>query len=225
MNETHEGFFTSFLVRDAMEAVKRSSLNNSDQDSYTEYIDEHFDDPFKLNFILHIKRHRTPDFETDEKFKKLPWEVINFKEFGFSIDAATQPLSDEDGTPEIMVDLLINPDREPESYREMFYKLQDAIRHELQHLTQGGPNKRHGRAALSSAEDREMADDSYKYFLLPDEITAMVAGMDRRARLENRPFESVLVAYLTPFLKYKFITKDQFDEILRVYLKYHKESA
>jgi hypothetical protein len=225
LNESAEGEITSYLVRDVMETIHKTSMNDADQDSYIEYIDEHYDEPFRVNFILHVKRHRNPDFETDEKFKKLPWEKINFDQHGFSIDAATQPYTDEDETPEVMVDLLINPDREPELYVELFYKLQDAIRHEFQHLTQGGPNKKHGRVPPSSMAHREEADDSYKYFLLPDEIPAMIAGMERRAKLEKRPFESILIDYLTPFLKYKFLTKDQFDEILKTYLEYRKKNA
>jgi hypothetical protein len=79
--------------------------------------------------------------------------------------------------------------------------IRDVLRHELEHLTQGGWNVR---------DDKEMADDSairdmiqkYKilapknYFMLDKEVDAMLQGMYFKAKKSRTPFGDVIDDYL-----------------------------
>ena len=134
------------------------------------------------------------------------WETINFKRHGFSLDSNSyiQP-----GVPiGINVDLYISPTSEPACYRQLEYDMIDAIRHEIEHRSQIGKSNRAQRHAHK---------DTYRYFLLPDEIPSMVSGLLLASKREGIAFSAAVANYLTPFVESGFITVDQFDHISQVW--------
>ena len=134
------------------------------------------------------------------------WEQINFKRHGFSLDSNSyiQP-----GSPiGINVDLYISPASEPACYSQLEYDMIDAIRHEIEHRF---------HAADAQPAQRHARKDTYRYFLLPDEIPSMVSGLLLASKREGIPFLTAVANYLTPFVESGFITVDQFDHISKVW--------
>jgi hypothetical protein len=134
------------------------------------------------------------------------WEEISYKRHGFSLDSSAyvQP----GGQVGINVDLCISPTAEPACYSQLEYDMIDSIRHEIEHTF---------HAANSKPAQRHAQKDTYRYFLLPDEIPSMVSGLSLAAKREGIPFTAAVSNYLTPFVESGFITVDQFDRISRVW--------
>jgi hypothetical protein len=84
----------------------------------------------------------------------------------------------------------------------------DSIRHEIEHKFH--TNK-------SQPAQRHAHKDTYRYFLLPDEIPSMVSGLSLSAKREGIAFSAAVANYLTPFVESGFITVDQFDHISQVW--------
>jgi hypothetical protein len=134
------------------------------------------------------------------------WEEINYKRHGFSLDSSAyiQP----DGQIGINVDLYIRPTSEPACYSQLEYDMTDSIRHEIEHRF---------HTDKSQPAQRHAHKDTYRYFLLPDEIPSMVSGLSLSAKREGIAFSAAVANYLTPFVESGFITVDQFDHISQVW--------
>jgi hypothetical protein len=95
----------------------------------------------------------------------------------------------------------VDPRELPQMWSRIAIDIRDVLRHEIEHLTQGGWNVR---------SDKEMEDDSqirdliqkYKliapanYFLLDKEVDAMLQGMYFKAKKSRRPMKDVIDDYL-----------------------------
>ena len=167
-----------------------------------------------VQFTVTVSVARTSTFSPDrsESFKRIPWESINFEKNGFAIDANSQVVDGSD-IREVDIVLVIDPKREPENHESIYYKLLDLVRHEIEHLVNNNADHRR-------EDDREESQDSYKYFLLPDEIPSMVSGMRLSASKKGIPIEKEFADYLMPILASGFITKDQYDEVMAAWLKF-----
>jgi len=97
----------------------------------------------------------------------------------------------------------IDPDYEPESYNDLNAELQNAVRHEIEHLTQFGLNvMRQKYIPLNKAlRDEINADPSrtYEYLTLPDEIPAMAHGLYRKSKTVKKPLDVVMNEFLNLF--------------------------
>ncbi len=129
---------------------------------------------------------------------------------------------------EIQVLINLNPDYEPDSYVKLNAKLQDTIRHEIEHTLQDpkSTNFTPGKPKLTSPSYRgEIQHDPkkvHRYFTLKDEIPAMVNGLYRQAKTEKKPLDEVFKEYLQFFLESGDINQQQFDKIIKVWSEYAK---
>ena len=103
-------------------------------------------------------------------------------------------------------------------YGKLYIKLNEILSHELSHLQQIGLNKNPFSEDPHSHSNRKDHKNNYKYFLLPEEIEAMVDGMYRRSKLEGIPIDEVFVNHLTPFLSDGFITPEEMNTIVKVWV-------
>jgi len=101
----------------------------------------------------------------------------------------------------IALNFQVDPRELPKMWSTIAMDIRDVLRHEIEHLTQGGWNVR---------QDKEMEDDQmirdliqkYKvmapknYFLLDKEVDAMLQGMYFKAKKSRRPFADVIEDYL-----------------------------
>jgi len=141
---------------------------------------------------------------------------------GFSIDGGawtTGKLSSE-----IEIEIVIDPNQIPKIYSKLNGFIQDAIRHEIEHLTQAGPNKNPERPLATREKTRNKISidlgNAYKYFILRDEIPAMVHGMYRKAKIEKISLDNAFDIYLNYMIEEKVISIKERDIILKKWFEY-----
>jgi hypothetical protein len=208
-------------VNDVINHVKRVNSTNNE---YVEIRELEYKEEETFDLVIQVKKDSSPNFETDEHFNTLPWEEINYKKYGYAIDANTVIDKGELIVPEIILTLIIDPTREPDLYDELYYKLIDIITHELHHTRQVGWNREPFNVRPSSSKTRGTVKQSFEYFILPDEIESMVGGMYTRSIEQDIPIDELFNMYLIPFLKDKQLTQSQFEEVFKVWLIYSLEN-
>jgi len=151
-------------------------------------------------------------------------ETLSFPQ-GFVLDAGAYTQKGDN-----LIEILINidPSKEPQVYSILNAKLKDAFRHEIEHLSQAGKNKVPGKPTATRAKTRNKINvdnkNIYKYFLLRDEIPAMVHGMYKQAKTQKRPLDDIFNEYLDYFLDDKLISSSERDKILKVWIDFAKKN-
>ena len=118
-----------------------------------------------------------------------------------------------------------NPD-----WQEISFDIKDVVRHELEHLTQGGLNLKGGawdedpklrRPSKQMADDQLIRDlidadmlPKSQYYKLEKEVDAMLQGLYFKAKKSKRPFKNVINDYLDIFVKQKTISLNDKEDIL-----------
>jgi hypothetical protein len=211
-----------FIKSITIKLIKQIRESAMPDEEYHSFSGIKFSEPFKFNLILNICKTDAPDFKTDEHFKSLPWEEINYTQYGYSIDANTIK-HDSVTIPDIEIFLLINPKKEPHLYNKLYSRLLDILTHETNHLDQLESDGDPFSANPSLSDDRNSAKKNYKYFLLPDEIESMVEGMYASSKAQNIPLDDVFNDYLFPFIKSKYITKSEYLTVITTWIKFALE--
>jgi hypothetical protein len=220
-NFIYESTFDSLahaIARDLFAIVKTTAGTKLGKAVHQELT---YSDPleFSLNFI--VKRVVQFNPKKSAHFKALPWEVLNFEDNGFALDAnAYIPKASENEDPELELVLYISPAAEPVSYETLGHKLGEYVRHEIEHLLQTGINRRAGHIIKTPNKVRSQAETSYKYFLLADEIPAMVAGMYTAAVRKRIPLDQEFEIYLKPFIKSGLITDNESNKVIKTWIKF-----
>jgi hypothetical protein len=206
--------FSNIIADEILRLVKESSANKR-----TITRDLNYDDPVSFFLTLHISRSTTFSPAKSKAFKQLPWETINFERRGFVIDANSYvPSGDEE--PEVEMSIIISPEAEPNCYQALYFKVLDIIRHEMEHLLQKGANQQDGHIVTTRQKTRSAAEESYRYFLLADEIPSMVSGMHLAAVKKRIPIDVEFEDYLFPFIESGFITREEADKVIKVWLDF-----
>jgi len=180
-----------------------------------------FTEPYQFKLIVDVRHNAEFNIKTDEHFKQLPWEKFNFKRDGYAVDANTTVKGEE--TPEIEIVLVLDPTKEPHLYSKLHGRLLDILTHETNHLSQLGINKDPTGEDVSDKDTREEAKAGHKYFLLKDEVQSMVEGMYARSKHDDVPLDYVFNDYLIAFVKDKYITKEEYADIMETWVKYAAE--
>ena len=104
-------------------------------------------------------------------------------------------------------------------WQTVSFDLKDVIRHELEHLTQEGPNVRRGKETPDDTLLRRMIDADLlpksAYFRLEKEVDAMLQGMYLKAKKSRRPFLAVIDDYLDK----QPVNQEERKEILDLWAK------
>lgn len=166
-----------------------------------------FDEPLEFTFYVAILRK----------------EKIN--ELGYFVDGSVDNSGDDDN---ILISLAIDPTKEPMIYSNMLGNIKDVLRHEIEHLTQSGINKIEGRERPTSnsirARINKTKNQKYKYFLLRDEIPAMVKGLITLSKYKHEPLQKVFSDYLDQFINQNLISQEQKDLIISTWSDYVKKN-
>lgn len=137
----------------------------------------------------------------------------------FYLDAAVSDDKDENV---ILVTLFFSPKFSPKSYEKLFYKLQEVMRHEIEHLTQGGPNRIPDRPIYyGSTSDLKTTYGHHKNKI---EVPALVHGFYRRAKIEKRPLDEIMIEDLDADIQKGFLSKKQAENLLTIWLDYAKKN-
>lgn len=142
-------------------------------------------------------------------FSEMPWETVNFNEFGFAIDANTTIHSGQ--IPSLDLSIVMSPDS-TNLTDDVYIALVRSVRHELDHLL-------NGHETTAQKKTRELSQNSYEYFLLPNEMQPMVNGLALAARERNVEPSQEFMRYLSPFVEVGFITPDQMNKIMREWIR------
>ena len=106
-------------------------------------------------------------------------------------------------TPHINIEFKIKKDWLPEYWSEIYYNLLDVVRHEIEHITQGGEsigNYRKGKPFEDDEGYRLMIKEGllpqHYYLLLPKEVDANLQGLRFEAKKRREPMKVTVNRYL-----------------------------
>ena len=109
-----------------------------------------------------------------------------------------------------------NPD-----WQKVSFDIKDVVRHELEHLTQGGGNLKPGKYVEDDQLVRDLVNAKMlpksQYFKLEGEVDAMLQGMYFKAKKSRQPFGEILNNYLDIFINNGEITSEEKEDILKVW--------
>jgi hypothetical protein len=190
---------TRKVVRDIMKAV-----TEGDSDSY--------------NLPWDISNEQ--DYEQEGLSFSLELEVIRSEEVdSFEVRTA---IADEDEENIIMMTIILGPRFNSQKLEKLFYKLQEDIRHEIEHFTQMGPNRIEDRPVYKgSTANLKTVYGHHKNVI---EVPALVHGFYRRAKLEKRPIDEIMMDDLDAEIEKGFLTKKQAQKLLTIWVDYAKKN-
>jgi len=224
LNESEENIvrFAKDLAHKVSNKIKNQKL---DPDSNTYFSPARIEiaDLYKIDVILHIKKNTNPDFKTDSHFSDLNWEKYNFNEKGFAIDATIRMNKSDKYVPELTFHVIVDPNREPSVYNDLYARLVDILVHEINHIDQAGINQNPFNNAPEEQSHRKKSEKSYRYFLLRDEMESMIEGFHARAEIEDIPLDYIFIDYLQPFVLSKFINSEEYHDVLERWIKHAVE--
>ncbi len=122
----------------------------------------------------------------------------------------------------IMMTVVVDPTWEPRIYEKLFYKLQEDIRHEIEHFTQMGPNRIPDRP--TSRTDTTNLKTVYGHHKNKIEVPALVHGFYRRAKLEKRPLDDIMIEDLDSEIERGNLSSKQAQKLLQIWVDYAKKN-
>ena len=179
------------------------------------------------------------DFEAGKEKSHFEWYVIDDKtelEFDliadalfvdediYSVDGGANAGNDAKGVdPHIEAFFVIDIQLLPRLWEKISYDLKDFMRHEIEHLTQQGPNliPSKERASDQARRDKIKAGEipAAKYPVLRSEIEPMLQGMYFSAKKQRRPFIDVI----NDWFNSRGFTGEEKKSVLKVWRPYLKQ--
>jgi hypothetical protein len=157
----------------------------------------------------------------------LEYEDLKFSYKGVAIFAGIQTYSYNGSarltSGEIKITYSIPKSMLPQGWEKIYMDLISVIRHEIEHLTQGGVNVKPGKEILDLPLRRLVIKypDTLRYILLPSEKDANVQGLYLKAKKSRRPYAEVVDEYIRDVLK--ITNKNDVDILKGMYDKRAKE--
>jgi hypothetical protein len=130
----------------------------------------------------------------------------------------------DDENHDIGLQLYLNKTKGKTFYQQLYYKLIEDIRHEIEHLSQFDDISKKGEGARPTPIDYDQFEDVFSHHTDPAEIEALTQGFYIRAKKEKKPLDTVILDYLNSIEEKKAITPKQKTEILKNLLNYAKKN-
>jgi len=118
------------------------------------------------------------------------------------------------GKDDIRILVVLKADDEPLVYGKINPRLQETIRHEIEHILQ----------KKKDPNSKFVFYNDFKYLVDDNEIPAMVRGLYRRSKISKSNIDDEIIDYLNYFLEEKYINKEEFDIVIQKWLEYTKEN-
>jgi len=155
----------------------------------------------KSTFMLSVEeRGLIFDLESTIYFGKTKgFEVLD------STGADARDLDDagDDQDPYILIDFAINPEWLPGEWQEVYMRLADVMRHEMEHITQDGASVGNYKIGKPNEDDSEMRAlikmgflPKHNYLMLPKEVDANLQGLRYDAKKRKEPMVDTVNRYL-----------------------------
>ena len=171
-----------------------------------------------LDKYIYVGPDEDADIESDMEF-----DFRIFMERGpynYTGGADNADLPDDEGDyqdPYLMVSATLPDDFT--NWSELYMDLLDVIRHELEHLKQGGPNVRKGGWMEDDSAVRGLIKvgllPEKEYYKLEKEVDAMIQGLWAHAKKERKPLLQVMNRYLSA----QGVEGDDREEVLGAWRK------
>ena len=192
---------TRKVVRDIMKLVTTSSFGDHDL-------------PYDINNEEYEYQQENLGFSVELQIVKTE------KVEDFFIDAATSDNDDDETV--MLVKVFLNPTFDKQNLEKLFYKLQEVVRHEVEHFTQHGPFRIEDRPTYKG--DTTNLKTVYGHHKNVVEVPALVHGFYRRAKLEKKPLDEIMIEDLDSEIEKGLLTKNQAENLLTMWLTYAKKN-
>jgi hypothetical protein len=202
---------------------KIRTTRSAESEDYETASGMEFKEPFEFDLALEFRRDSRFEPKVDSHFHGLPWENINYEKDGYAIDANTLVNNRGLSIPKIIITVVLNPNEEPHLYSKLYARIVDILTHELNHVEQVGLETDPFTENPSSKEEREAAKKNFKYFLMKDEMESMIEGMEARSKVLDIPLDYVFTDYLSTFVQSKYITPEEYSQVMQQWVKYALE--
>jgi hypothetical protein len=203
LNEGRYDAITRRVVRDIMKVLTTNPEGGDYDLPYDLDENEHEYQQLGLGFSLEVQIIRTDEMEDD-----------------FYIDAST---SDDDEYENVMLmTIFLNDNFSEKNYQKLFYKLQEVVRHEIEHFTQQGTYRIEDRPIYKG--NTVNLKTVYGHHKNVIEVPALVHGFYRRAKLEKRPLDEIMMEDLDSEIEKGFLTKNQAEKLLSIWIDYTKKN-
>lgn len=150
---------------------------------------------------------------------------------GFELDANIIGYEDEDDDDDYFDDdrdiglrIYLDKTKGKTFYQELYFRLVEAVRHEIEHLSQFDIISKRGEGARPTPVDYDQFENVFSHHTDPAEIEALTQGFYVRAKKEKKPLDTVILDYLNSREKEKVITPKQKTKILKNLLDYAKKN-
>lgn len=205
-------------------ALDKISLKITDQIFAQWNLDYHLGSTHS-NFLKLIKL-KGLEFEIDATlyFDKVEDQPIHGF-ISFDSTGADSRDFDEDGnfqTPFIIIDFGIESNWLPEYFNELYHHLVDVVRHEVEHITQGGEsigNYIPGKPSDDDSIERELIHQGFlpqsTYLMLPKEVDANLEGL----RLESQVRGEMMINTLNRYLDSQNLNQEERAQVVQLWRK------
>jgi hypothetical protein len=142
--------------------------------------------------------------------------------------ADSRDFDDDDNpqTPFIIIDFGIERAWLPEYFTELYFHLVDVVRHEIEHITQGGEsigNYIPGKPSDDDSMERELIHQGFlpqsTYLVLPKEIDANLEGL----RLESQVRGEKMINTLNRYLDTQNLSQPERTQVVKLWKKRAKK--
>ena len=216
-----EGRYDSFvreITKDIFSSIKKTEGELDDATSFElpydltgeeEYIHE-----TGIKIPVEVRVLRTDETITYGN-RELPYYVNSY-------------VSDDDF---LVLEVVIDETYGREFYEEMFYKISEDVRHEIEHYIQ--ELDRLEKEAGKEEKERRFKDrqqplrpdtsgyeTTFEHHMDPSEVEALVHGFYRRAKLEKKPLDVVMMKDIKKDILDGNLTPEEGDTLLTTWLKY-----
>jgi hypothetical protein len=116
----------------------------------------------------------------------------------------------------LVTEITIDSDKEPQSYEQLLYKINEDVRHEVEHYTQDIMIDKPSRGETSRMET------TYLHHKDPSEVEALVHGFYRRAKMEKRPIDVIMWEDLNRDIDLGHITQEEAKDLFEKWVNYSR---
>lgn len=170
----------------------------------------------------HMEQIELPGLEFDF------YATLLFNSKGFDILDSTGADSrdydeedDSDQTPFLQIDFAVNKEWLPGYWSQIYMNLADVIRHEIEHITQGGTGIGNYRAGKPIEDDQDVRAliksgilPKHMYLLLPKEVDANLHGLRYEAKKQKAPMIDLINKYLDT---QTYLTDETREEVINTW--------
>jgi len=168
----------------------------------------------------------------------LPWDVSNEQEyeqeglsFNLELDIVETEdiekfevrtaIADENDENIMLMTIFLGPRFNKQDLESLFYKLQEDVRHEIEHFTQMGPNRIEDRPIYKGNTVNLKTYGHHKNII---EVPALVRGFYRRAKIERKPIDEIMMDDLDTEIERGNLTKKAAEKLLTIWIDYAEKN-